>query len=75
MIQKLFDEETQQAKYYQSVKKESHEEGFAEGREEGRLETLKDNTKKLRQKGWCVGEIAEFIEIPVVDVEIWLGEE
>ncbi|MBP5621757.1 MAG: hypothetical protein J6X44_07060 [Thermoguttaceae bacterium] len=87
MIQKLFDEETQQTKYYESVANESRERGRKEGREEGReegieigiekgrLETLKENAKKLCRKGWSVEEIAEFIEIPVVDVEIWLSEE
>ncbi|MBP5622470.1 MAG: hypothetical protein J6X44_10685 [Thermoguttaceae bacterium] len=50
-------------------------EGKAEGIVEGRLEEKKDAAQKLRRKGWSVEEIAEFVEIPVVDVNIWLGEE
>ena len=66
MVQRLFDEEIQRERYNKSVEKKSYE--------KGRLETLKENAKKLRQKGWTVEEIAEFIEMPVVDVEIRLDE-
>ena len=48
--------------------------GLAQGREEGKIETMKATAKKLFNKGWTVEEIAEFIEIPVVDAELWLDK-
>ena len=47
--------------------------GLARGREEGRIETMKATAKKLFNRGWTVEEIAKFIEIPVVDAELWLN--
>ncbi|MBR4750529.1 MAG: hypothetical protein IK077_02090 [Thermoguttaceae bacterium] len=67
MVQRLFDEEVQRERYNKSVEKKSLA--------KGRLEEKKDVAKKLRLEGWAVERIAKFIEIPVVDVEIWLGEE
>lgn len=49
--------------------------GEAIGEAKGRLEEKKIMAKKLRQEGWTVERIAEFIEIPVVDVKIWLSGE
>ena len=50
--------------------------GLAKGREEGRkegvVEQKKASAKKLRRENWSVERIAEFLDVPVVDVEIWL---
>ncbi|MBR4750503.1 MAG: Rpn family recombination-promoting nuclease/putative transposase [Thermoguttaceae bacterium] len=43
-----------------------------EGREEGRLETLKDNAANMRAKGWSDETIAEILRVDVADVRIWL---
>ena len=43
-----------------------------EGREEGRAETQKEMAAKLRKKGWKDEEIADFLDVEVVDVRIWL---
>ncbi len=49
--------------------------GRAEGKAEGVLEEKKSTAAKLAQKGWTIQEIAEFLEVDVVDVEIWLADE
>ncbi|MBR5759825.1 MAG: hypothetical protein IKX88_14645 [Thermoguttaceae bacterium] len=48
---------------------------YEEGREEGKIETMKATVKKLFKKGQTVEEIAELLEIASVDVEIWLDEQ
>ncbi|MBQ9812115.1 MAG: hypothetical protein IJM54_02270 [Thermoguttaceae bacterium] len=52
------------------------EEGLAKGREEGRkegvVEEKKAIAKKLRRENWSVERIAEFLDVPTVDVQIWL---
>ena len=50
------------------------EEGLAKGREEGVVEQKKASAKKLRRENWSVERIAEFLDVPVVDVEIWLND-
>ena len=50
------------------------EEGLAKGREEGVVEQKKATAKKLRRENWSVERIAEFLDVPVVDVEIWLND-
>jgi hypothetical protein len=67
MVQKLFDEETQQAKYYESVEKESYE--------KGRLETLKENAASMRAGGLDDETIARFLRVDVADVKIWLDSD
>ncbi len=48
------------------------EEGLAKGREEGVVEQKKATAKKLRRENWSVERIAEFLDVPTVDVQIWL---
>ena len=48
--------------------------GREEGREEGQFREKKATAKKLFNKGWTIEEIAEFEEVDVVDVKIWLNE-
>ena len=48
--------------------------GREEGREEGKIETKKKTAKKLFEKGQAVGDIADILEVDVVDVQIWLNE-
>ena len=76
MVQKLFDEETQRARYYELVKEESREEGRTEGIEigieKGRLETLKENAANMRAEGWNDETIAKILRVAVADVRIWL---
>ncbi len=42
------------------------------GRVEGRVEIQKEMAAKLRKKGWNDEEIADFLDVEVVDVRIWL---
>ena len=62
---------------------DERQEGRKEGREEGRAETQKEMAvkqlakqktmaAKLRKKGWSDEEIADFLDVEVVDVRIWL---
>ena len=41
--------------------------------EKGVLKEKKATAEKLHKKGWNAEDIAEFLGIPVVDVEIWLN--
>ncbi|MBP5622159.1 MAG: hypothetical protein J6X44_09110 [Thermoguttaceae bacterium] len=50
------------------------EDGIEIGREEGQFREKKATAKKLFNKGWTVEEIADFEEVDVVDVKIWLNE-
>ena len=49
--------------------------GRAEGKAEGILEEKKSTAAKLAQKGWTILEIADFVGVAAVDVEIWLAVE
>ena len=49
--------------------------GFAEGEARGRLEEKKTTAKKLYQQSWSIEKIADFLDVAVVDVEIWVNEE
>ena len=46
-----------------------------EGRGEGVLDEKKKTAAKLLRKGWSIEEIAEFLAVSTVDVEIWLADE
>ena len=48
-------------------------EGLTTGRAEGVIEEKKSTAEKLIRKGWSIEEIAEFLDVSAVDVEIWLG--
>ncbi len=50
------------------------ERGLKQGREEGKIETMKATVQKLFKKGWSIEEIAEFEDVDVVDIKIWLNE-
>ena len=49
-------------------------EGRAEGIAEGEIKAKKAMAEKLLQKGWSFEETADFLDVAVVDVKIWLGE-
>ena len=49
-------------------------EGRAEGIAEGEIKAKKAMAEKLLQKGWTFEETADFLDVAVVDVKIWLGE-
>ncbi|MBQ9812669.1 MAG: hypothetical protein IJM54_05080 [Thermoguttaceae bacterium] len=46
-----------------------------EGREEGALNEKKKTAAKLLRRGWSTEEIAEFLAVSTVDVEIWIADE
>ena len=50
------------------------EEGIGIGEERGQIREKKATAKKLFNKGWSLEEIAEFEEVDVVDVKIWINE-
>lgn len=46
-----------------------------EGREEGRLETLKESAANMRAEGLSDDKIALFLKVDVADVKIWLDSQ
>ena len=55
-------------------KAEGRAEGIAEGIAERETKAKKAMAEKLLQKGWTFEETADFLDVAVVDVKIWLGE-
>ena len=53
------------------IAKNEHE----KGREEGRLETLKENAANMRAEGLSDETIARYLRVDVADVRIWLDSE
>ncbi|MBR4750938.1 MAG: Rpn family recombination-promoting nuclease/putative transposase [Thermoguttaceae bacterium] len=56
-------------------REEGREQGREEGREEGALNEKKKTAAKLLRRGWSIEEIAEFLGVLTVDIEIWLADE
>ena len=48
-------------------------EGLATGLAKGVIKEKKSTAEKLVRKGWSIEEIAEFLDVSAVDVEIWLN--
>ena len=59
--------------YLAEGRAEGRAEGLTTGRAEGVIEEKKSTAEKLIRKGWSIEEIAEFLDVSAVDVEIWLG--
>ena len=54
---------------------DAREEGLVKGREEGAIEEKKTMAGKLLREGWAVEKIAAFLDVAIVDVEIWLADQ
>ena len=69
----LFDYNNDMTESREEGRAEGRAEGLATGLAEGVIKEKKSTAEKLVRKGWSIEEIAEFLDVSAVDVEIWLG--
>ena len=71
--QQIIDRQNAINDYYSEINW-SRAEGRAEGLAEGAIIEKRATAEKLRQLGWSVESIAEFLNVAAVDVKIWLND-
>lgn len=63
-----YDEEKEMRLLREAERESGYDEGRLAGKEEGKAELLLITLRKLQQKGFCLKEITDFLDIPIVIV-------